>query len=276
MGDFNFVKNGTWGDYLLIDSKRLSEVGRYIRENNVKNVELNLYHGYELKDIQFLVSLKDVIEGVNVIQGSIDLKGLDSLINLKQLNISDEMNCSIEFSAFKKLERCSILWHKNLKNISTCSTLKEIVIKKINDKDINKVCEGLRSVESMTLIQPRIKNLDFIAEFSSLKSLEIYYSTTLEDITILSGRKSLKRLLLDHCKRVRDYKALASLTEIEYLGINDAGEIPTLSFVKDLKKLKHLSFVGTNVLDGNLSFCYGVDYVGHDNKKHYSSIPRNS
>jgi hypothetical protein len=34
--------------------------------------------------------------------------------------------------------------------------------------------------------------------------------------------------------------------------------------------LEFISFVGTNILDGNLHWCKGIGYVGFENKRHYS------
>lgn len=272
MSDFKYIKNGNWGEYLLIDSDQLEEAIHYIKNNDVKNIELNFYQGYRLKDISFLAPLRDKIEGLNVISGDVDLRGIEEFTNLKNLNISDELSCSIDFSKFKYLERCSILWHKNLKNISACHKLKELLIKKMSVESPLEIFNGLENIETLTLNQSRSKKLDFLKCFPKLKELEIYYSPALERIDGLEYcRESLNKVVFDHCKNVVDYKVISLLNNLEYLGINDAVQIPTLSFIKSLKKIKHLSFVGTNVLDGDLSFCAAIDYVGHDNKKHYHS-----
>ena len=273
MSNFNFVKNGNWGDYLLIESDRLTETLNYIKENQVKNVELNLYHGYKLKDISFLTELKTHIEGLNVIQGDIDLTGIEELSNLRMLNIADERNLSIDFSTFKFLERCSILWNKNLRALSACKKLRELLIKKINLKDEGAVeqLKGLESIEKLTLIQSKFVNIDYIEFFPRLKEFEIYYSITLKNIKGLKFcQETLEKLVFDHCNNIDDYNAISLLKKIKYLGINDAGKMPSLNFIKDLTGLKHLSFVGTNVLDGDMTYCIGIDYVGFDNKKHYS------
>jgi hypothetical protein len=57
---------------------------------------------------------------------------------------------------------------------------------------------------------------------------------------------------------------------LSFLAINDSSEIGTLDFIKPLKKLKHFSFVGTNVADGDLRPCLNIEHVGFNNKKHYS------
>lgn len=52
--------------------------------------------------------------------------------------------------------------------------------------------------------------------------------------------------------------------------IGDSAEISTLNFLKGLKKLKHFGFAGTNIKNGDLSPCIGIEHVGFNNKRHYS------
>ena len=63
---------------------------------------------------------------------------------------------------------------------------------------------------------------------------------------------------------------VGTIRPLIFLAINDSAEIQTLSFLKGLKLLRHFSFVGTNVKDGDLSACIGIDHVGFNNKRHYS------
>ena len=44
----------------------------------------------------------------------------------------------------------------------------------------------------------------------------------------------------------------------------------SLAFVKELPHLEFISFWDTNVLDGNIKYCEGINYVGFDNKRHYT------
>ena len=52
--------------------------------------------------------------------------------------------------------------------------------------------------------------------------------------------------------------------------LSKCADIPSLAFIGKLQKLEFLSFVGTKILDGDLSFCERLEYTGFDNKKNYS------
>jgi hypothetical protein len=276
METFNFIENGKWGQYLLVDSGKLDETIKYIKEKKIKNVELNYYRGYKLKNIDFLNELADIIEGLNVIDSDVDLKGLENLKKLKMLNISDEQDYPIDFSNFRELEKCSVLWHKNLTGLSSCVNLSELLIKKVKiTKDSAEIMfEGLNRMKILTFIQSKFDNLEYLKYFPRLEELNIYYSSSLTDISGLRYIKdSLKKLLLEHCKNINNYNVISHLYNIQYLGLNNLKSILTLSFIAGLRKLKHLSFVETNVLDGDLSYCVGIQYVGFNYKKHYSHRP---
>lgn len=273
MEKFNFIKNGDWGDYLLIESDKIIETVNYIKENNVRNIELNSQYGYKIKNISFLVELKDYIYGLNVIDGDIDLSGLEHLINLKRLNISDEGCLSIDFVNFKYLERCSVLWHRNITFNFNSNNLKELVIKKcnFNDKANLKQINSLLNIEKLSLIQCKFEDIEFLEFLKRLVEIEVYYTPKLKDIQGLRFcSKTLNKVVFDNCKSIVDYKILSCLHKLNYLEISDSGKIESLNFIKEIKTLKHFSFVGTDVLDGNISYCLGIDYIGFNNKKKYT------
>ncbi len=271
--DFKFSNYISLGDFLLVNSKDMEKTLNFIKEKNIINLELNFYHGYELKDVSFLNDIKEQIEGISIVDEDVIIDGIENVTNLKYLNINDELTQNINFEVFKYLECCFLLWHKNIQNISSCSTLKELLIKKINLRSVRTLdkLKGLKNLEKLTLIQPKMDDLDFLEFFPNLTELEIYYCSTLKDISALVLNKNkLKKVRLDHCKNILDYSYINKLKELEYLGISDAHEIDSIGFVTGLKKLKHFSFVGTNVLDGDLLVCKDIEYCGFDNKKHYS------
>lgn len=272
MSNFSFINNGDWGQFLSVSSKNLNKTISYIKQNNIRNFELNYYNEYKLNDISLLYEIAESVEGLIVIGENISLKGIENFHNLRMLNITDEYSFPIDFSIFTNLERCSILWHKNINNLSACKKLRELIIKKLRLSGTGRnILYETDDIEHLTLIQCRIENLDFLKTYMKLKSLELYYISTLRNIDRLSYcSRFLEKLVLDHCKNIQVYNSIKSLEQLEYLMLNDNTEIKSLAFIKGLKNLKHLSFVGTNVLDGDISICKAINYVGFDNKRHYS------
>jgi hypothetical protein len=90
---------------------------------------------------------------------------------------------------------------------------------------------------------------------------------------LIEVKDTLEVLILDGCKKVRDHAELGELIGLRKLILGDCGQLPSLQFIARLKDLEFLSFVGTKVLDGDLTPCLrhpNLKYVGFDNKKHYS------
>jgi hypothetical protein len=272
MNNFIFSKNGIWGDLLVVESNRLKETIEYIQKNNIKLIEVNHCNGYTLKDIYFIKEVSSLIEGILVVGSDINLEGIESLSNLKMLNITDEKKYPIDFAIFSKLERCSLLWHKNYNNLNKCKGLKQLLLKKIKIENKDALLfDGMTCVEDLTFIQCSMGNLEVILNFPNLNTFEIFYTPTLKDIGgLFDCHKSLKRLVIENRKNINDYSILGKLTNLEFLGINDCNDLESLNFVKSLPKLNHISFVGTNVIDGNIAPCLGIKHVGFNNKKHYT------
>jgi hypothetical protein len=82
--------------------------------------------------------------------------------------------------------------------------------------------------------------------------------------------QSIETLFIESCKKITDYEILGNLKFLKKLRISDSGEIQSLSFIKQLKDLDFLSFWGTKVLDGDISHCEGIKFVGFDDKRHYN------
>jgi hypothetical protein len=52
--------------------------------------------------------------------------------------------------------------------------------------------------------------------------------------------------------------------------LSKCAPIESLSFVADMPNLRSISFVNTNVLDGDLHYLEKLDYAGFDSKRHYT------
>ena len=104
-----------------------------------------------------------------------------------------------------------------------------------------------------------------------LRELTIFRASRLENISALSNiKQTLTKLELDQCKRISSYDSLSKTINLRTLIIGNSAPIRSLSFVTSLQNLEFISFVGTNVVDGDLSPTIGIGYVGFDDRRHYS------
>jgi hypothetical protein len=147
-------------------------------------------------------------------------------------------------------------------------------------------------LERLTIDACACRNLKGIENFQSLKRLWIQYGRVLEDITGLSALSNLKDVTIYNCPKLQDLTELANcktlqcveleaikkcdltvlgkLEYLELLALNNCGAIPSLKFIEGLKNLIFFTFVDTNVLDGDLTPCLRLAYVGTLDKRHYN------
>ena len=257
---------------LLVESEKIDITIKFIGKEKISSIELNRLQGYKLADVSFLTEVGELIEEITIIDDTINLDELRNVKNLKKIYIGGSNTSTINFEWFKYLESCNIFWHSKLSSLSHCKNLKELVLRKYvyNAKTLNFI-SGLSSLKRLTLIQNKFSDLQMLKCFSHLEELEISYNRDLKEISeIRDGAKSLVKLRIENCKNIVDYTAIGNLKELKYLAISSSADIKSLGFIRNLKNLEYLSFVGTNVLDGDLSVCIGLNYVAFDNKKHFS------
>lgn len=130
---------------------------------------------------------------------------------------------------------------------------------------------NLEQLEELVLTQCKVSSLAGIGKLGELRKLELNYLRTLNDLGDLEGLNySLQRLEIEACKDIENLYKIGNLKELEFFILWNCGDIPSIGFVKELHQLKHFSFGSTNILDGDLSPCIGIDYIHFTEKKHYS------
>lgn len=257
---------------LFIDSSRIDDCIRYLHENNLKNISINPFQGYEANDLAFLSRLEDYLEGITILDEKYDYAIVNNLHKLKLLGILDNKRDVIDLSNFPRLERLSCDYSPRLENLETCERLSSLTLSgyRSSDKSIEKM-PPLNSLITLDLFTTDITSLVGIGKFPLLKELTLFRANRLEDISALrESGITLTVIEFCSCKRISNYDVLGELTNLKRLIIANSKDIPSLDFVRPLPDLDFLSFVGTNIKDGDLSPCVGIEYVGFDDKRHYN------
>ena len=266
-------------DFLVMDGtvqiheNRLDEYVEFINTNNYTQVYINDLR-YSMEHLDFLERCPQ-IEALQINSTCItDYSALYKLKNLNSLSL-EEPQVPLNLTAlesFTNLEELYIQWNKNITGFESFPNLKELYIWKYKPKQNNlEELMPLQNLEKLRITQGNINSLKGCSAFPKLKHLEINYLRNLEHIDeIENNAATLKYIEFDHCSKIKNHDYLRYLTELEMLILSSCGNIHNLQFIKELPKLKHLSFVDSNVVDGNLEPCIGIDFVGFNNKRHYS------
>lgn len=257
---------------LFINSDRLADCIKYLHNNDLRYISIDYFQGYKAKDIAFLVQLKDFLEGLSVSETLFDYSIVKQLHKLKYLDVPDNGKDIIDLKNFPAIEMCGVAFSERLQGLESCSNLKSLTITnyKSKTKDLSTL-PSLDNLEHLSLIKTDITTLQGIEHYSNLKRLEIFSASKLEAIAPLQAlSNSLEEIQIEQCKKINDYESLGKVKSLTKIILSESGEIKSLAFIKELPRLKFISFWGTNVLDGNIKYCEGLSYVGFDNKKHYT------
>lgn len=261
IGNARVKRNLNEDTVIIKDSSAINESIKYINEFDVKNVEVE---DFDCDDLNFLKECLS-IEKLSILNHFVkDLSGIYGLTKLRVLSIN-ETTTKAEFriDELKKLEEFFGELPKNTIGINKLETLKRVEIwgYKPKSRNLNELT-NLKNLSAIKITQSRIDTLDGIEGIVNLKNLGLYYLKTLKDINALQDIKApITELFFENCKSIVDFSPIKNLRELEELKILSCGDISSLSFLPTLNKLKSLVFSGTNVLDGNLTVCEGIEYV---------------
>ena len=120
----------------------------------------------------------------------------------------------------------------------------------------------------------RASSLSGIGVFPNLETLEISLGRKLTNIDDIQCLKKLTTLCIENCRNIADFSAIGKLSELKSLTLNEDNQMESISFIKNLKKLSSFVFYGTDVIDGDISYCEGLDYVYFTSKRHFSHKAR--
>jgi hypothetical protein len=266
--DFSILK---WGDknVLWIESSRIGECLSYYKRHKLDGVSILPLRGYRLWNLDFLKEAT-FIKGVVLPRcGTIDISGLKHLKDLRFLSI-EESKQFVDFSNFANLEELSIEWHPKTSFVGLNPALSLLNISKYapDSNDISELPD-LPNLSELHLVQCTVNSLRGITRFKKIKKLCIAYLPKLESLASLQDME-LEILECEVCRAIKDYEVISSMRHLAKLKLTKCSAIKTIHFIDQLLNLRFFSFVGTNVIDGDMTPCLRLEYCGFSKKGHFS------
>lgn len=174
-----------------------------------------------------------------------------------------------------KVEYFSANCRKGIKNINALSNLKSLLLSGYNASDLHDVV-GSDTLDTISILMGKMESLNGIEQTNALKVLQIQDCYGLSDISALSNAgASLQGLVLENCRKIRDYSVLGELRELRRLSLIGTGSVSSLSFIEKLPKLETL-LLTMNVDDGDLSVCDRIHTVRiWPNRRHFNRKAEN-
>lgn len=207
-------------------------------------------------------------------QKRVNVRQLDGLDNLRGLRL-ESPGAGLDFSCFPLLEVFVGDWHAGNSNVHRALELRQLRAWQFKPQEADLSClAGATRLEWLMLTKTNLTSLAGLEALEDLRYFDIGYSPQLESLDALqTPGLQLRELDFEKCGNIRSYEPITSLEWLRRLRISDSAAMPGLQWIRGLNRLDFLSFVGTNVEDGDLSPLLELprlQYVGTMNKRHYS------
>jgi hypothetical protein len=270
---FNFFEMIPSKDkYLKIESDRISESIKFIKENEIDKIYISRVFGYKLDDIKPLLELEG-IKGFEYQESGnkVSLKGIESFSQLEHLRIDDDQN--VDLSKFPNLKYLIIKWSNKIENFDSCDKLEQLFLWNFNSTEKSFIqFPLLNGLTELELNFGNATTLDELLLSNSVKKLEFNYYPKLNTIKKLGEFSALQSIKFSNCKNIEDFQALTNLKNLKSLSINNCGSLKDIEFIRDMNNLTQFIFVDTNIINGDLSPLTDdrFEYIGFNDKRHYS------
>ena len=197
---------------------------------------------------------------------------IKTLVCPNQYGDRDQYISPIDYSQINGLINLSVSVNSGTMNYNKIETLRSLCVGAFKEKNgnlTNLFCS--KELDTLRLIECRVNSLDGIETSPKMQCLYLDYNRSLRDISALRKVKnSLKALRIENCSQIQDFSVLAELENLELLELSGSNSLPSLSFLKSMKRLKTFIF-SMNVEDGDLTPCLDLSYVySEKNRKHYN------
>jgi len=255
---------------IIVDSDCIDECMQVFVKNNFDGVAVTTSHNYRRQDIDFLSDFPEVKQ-LSVSDGIGEIKAIHHLTNLTFLMLSGK-NRKVDFGSFPVLTNLISDWSPNFLNMDSCKQLSQLTFHHYTpkSKDFSSLA-NVPWVKRLEITQSPIKTLNGLDKFNQLEELEMNYCGKLETLCCLKESKAtLLSSRFNHCKSIQNHEYVVHLNHLNTLGYSYGGTIPSIKFIEKMRSLKNFLFVGTDVSDGDISPCVGLEYAGFTDKKHFS------
>lgn len=180
----------------LHESCRLNDSSILFNARKPESIDIDLSC---MRDCREIVELS--LEG-NILHGEV----LESFPMLDTLYIDNDYGR--EKLHLENLSALRELWitkyRQNIVGLPELNQLQKMYMWNYMPKSRNlSELSGLRSLQYLELIQPRIDSLDGIEQLPMLEQLKVYYARALSDISAISKSPSLVKVSFDHIPKIQ-------------------------------------------------------------------------
>ena len=158
--------------------------------------------------------------------------------------------------------------------LGSLPNLEYLYLRNVNNPNTPPSWPEMPKLRYLALVLGGLQTLEGIDRLETLAHLDISYLNRLESIAALR-ELPIKHLWIEACSKISNLpEVVSALRGLNSLRIINCGVLKNLSFLSNLS-LQEFRFLGTKVLDGNLSLLDKIPVVSFDDARHYNRKKKN-
>ncbi len=245
-----FSRKSKWknfsGNVNLINDIKPSDIPKLIAEKNIHQIQLYSFKNPNIRTWETLNQFfkKHPEIGLRILwHEKFDQSFYTNLSELRHFTIGSYL--TKDFSFLKNNLRLKTLGVEETKSIAVdLSFLKEF--QDLETLYIDGMKKGLESISQLSKLKTlslrgvKMTNFDFAENLNSLTELNLLYGSY-KDLKAVAKLKKLKELEISRVRQIPDYQFLNSLVNLENIcfeGLSEMHNLPDLSGLRSLKKIK--------------------------------------
>jgi internalin A len=215
------IRENLDGKYLLVYTNEFREAIDFALENKLEQIQIRYGLGNvtDFKEIERLSHFLRIISFAGTIDNTIiNFDSIYSLKNLEKIYILSKQKYTIDVSQFN-LKHIGIEYWKGIKNIGKIQSLESMVITHYPYENIEEFFD-LNKLKILHIYSSKIKTLEGIEKLKCLEELSLAMDNNLEYIYEVQNIKSLNKLSIEKCKKLKNYDFVYKMENIKRLYVN--------------------------------------------------------
>lgn len=266
-------EQGMWGVKAVIGTAWSDSMLHELRENDIRELELNSGKGWKGSNVDFLEKLPE-LRGLRILDLTLrSVQPIHRLHDLVELGLSTYAKTPVNFHSFPNLEVCDFEWIRGSDSLFDSKLLRRLGL----NRYANNRSDGfanLINLERLTLLNSSIEDLNGIVKLTALTYLSLANLKKLTSISGIDDLKNLEALEIQHCKGINSVSEVFALRKLKRLLLLDSGDIESIKGIENLTELEEFFFYeSTNIVDGDISPLLNLKKlksISFQNRRHYT------
>jgi len=267
------IEQGIYGPRVTATGPWMPVIAEYMRREGIRELYLNHARGWSDTTLDFLETVPGLV-AFSILDFAIkDIAPIHHLSALRAFEVSTYCKTKIDFRRFPKLERCLLYWRSGSESLFDCGALRWLFLHRYSGSSSEPFAK-LATLRELSVANSELREIEHLASLTNLTFLGLYQLKKLTSLGGIEALRQLEALEVNGCKAIGHIEAVATLSHLRRLQLNNDGAIASLRPLRSATDLEEVLFYeSTNIADGDLAPLAALprlQRVSFQNRRHYS------